>query len=193
MQEVKVERYGKEGLAFRINAPKRTYEFRATSPDDVNGWIESINHASDEARTGSSGSMQGPGAPEELEDMDDLFTASKVGQRNASTTSTTSVPPGAEEVTLASTANQSSGDGDRKKFGLRNFLKGVRDNNRQTVKPALPPPMESLSSWTDITLGNSVGDQPPQGSRRSVDSNLEEMPGDDYERPARPAGQSADL
>lgn len=46
-QEVKAEPYGKvkDGSAFRVRAPTRTYEFRAATSDEANEWVAQINAA----------------------------------------------------------------------------------------------------------------------------------------------------
>ena len=72
VQEVKVEPYGKEGLAFRVHAPKRTYEFRAPSTDDASAWIQSINQAVEETRTGASHKSAPVRASVESVDNDDV-------------------------------------------------------------------------------------------------------------------------
>ena len=56
-QEVRAEPFEKvkDGTAFRVRAPLRSYEFRAPSPEEASDWISKINTAAQAAPTKAGG------------------------------------------------------------------------------------------------------------------------------------------
>lgn len=218
MQEVKVEPYGKEGLAFRVHAPKRTYEFRAPSTDDASAWIQSINQAVEETRTGASHKSAPVRASVESVDNDDVADelvgrAQLSNHQRSGGGSVTSTASGYEDLAIAAgdSAAQGSGDGEKRtKFGLGQRLGNLgfrrKDNNRQAYKPSPQPQMQALNSWTDLGAASSgrstsfddLEDQRRQRAQQPARSTngsarLEEMAGEEYERPTTSPNQSADI
>ena len=118
----------------------------------------------------------------------------------------TSTASGYEDLAIAAvdSAAQGSDDGEKRtKFGLGQRL-GFRrkDNNRQTSKPSPPPQMQALNSWTDLGAASSgrstsYGDARQRSQQPSRSTNgsarLEEMAGDEYEKPKTSPNQSADI
>lgn len=181
-QDVKVERYGKDGLAFRVTAPKRTYEFRTASQDDAMEWMRNIEAAAEAAHASAPGGRLTKRGPQlatpsfrEEGDGDDFVDDGTFPPQRGSVASSAGGRAGSmgglgiDELALATQQQQpaggSSGETERKKglvggiraIGLGAILGKGRDNDRQKTEPRLPAPFQSTSSWVDVTPTNGYG------------------------------------
>jgi hypothetical protein len=180
-QEVRAEPVAKDATVFRVCAPQRVFEFRATSAEDAHGWIRAINGAAEAAQQARPQARAAGTVARRSSDDTMLFEpSSPEGSRAMPTWEQAEQAEQAEAERHGGGRTDASGDQagggqESRRGGGRRYIRRIFGGTANVAQPALQrPQLQKSLSWVDIMAPGGVagGWGSAAGSLRSEGSGV---------------------